>query len=87
MGATVANIISLLSKEFLQLVLIAFLIASPLVWYFMHRWLQSFAYRVTISWWIFALSGSMVILITLATISIQTLKAAVANPVKSLRAE
>jgi len=86
-GASVANIVNLLSKEFILLVGIAFLIASPLTWYFMHRWLRDFAYRIPISWWMFALAGILAMLIALFTISFQAIRAAVANPVKSLRAE
>jgi len=86
-GASVANIVNLLSKDFMILIGIAFLIASPLTWYFMHRWLQDFAYRIGISWWMFVLSGLLALLIALATISFQAIKAAIANPVKSLRAE
>ena len=87
MGASVAQITMLLSKDFLSLVLIAFIIASPIAWYAMHTWLQGFAYRITISWWMFALAGLLAILIALITISFQAIKAAVANPVKSLRTE
>lgn len=87
LGATVFNIVTLLSKEFLKLVVIAFLIACPLTWYPMNRWLQDFAYRIHISWWIFSLAGFLVVLITLATVSFQAIKAAIANPVKSLRTE
>jgi len=86
-GASVTNIVNLLSREFMQLVAISFLIASPLTWYFMHRWLSDFAYRIPISWWMFVLAGVLAMLIALATISFQAIKAAIANPVKSLRAE
>ena len=87
LGASVANITAMLSKDFLILVLIAFLVASPIAWYCMNQWLQGFAYRVSISWWIFALAGSAAILIALITVSFQAIKAALANPVKSLRTE
>lgn len=87
MGASVSGIVNLLSKEFLKLVLISFVIASPIAWYFMYKWLQGFAYRAPVSWWIFALSGIAALLIALATISFQAIKAAVMNPVKSLRSE
>jgi len=87
MGATVTNILNLLSKEFLVLILISFLIAAPLTWYFMNKWLQGFAYRTSIYWWVFAMAGVLAILIALTTISFQALKAAMANPVKSLRSE
>ncbi len=87
MGASVAQITMLLSKDFLSLVLIAFIIASPIAWFAMHRWLQGFAYKITIEWWVFALAGMLAILIALITISFQAIKAAIANPVKSLRTE
>jgi putative ABC transport system permease protein len=87
MGASVSNIINLLSKEFLKLVIISFFIAVPVAWYFMHKWLADFAYRTDISWWIFAMSGLLAVLIAVITISFQAFRAAVANPVKSLRTE
>ena len=87
LGASVAGIMNLISLDFLKLVLVAFLIASPLAWYAMNRWLQNFAYRITIDWWIFALAGILAVLIALATVSFQAIKAALANPVKSLRTE
>ena len=87
LGASVAGIVKLVSREFLTLVIIAILIATPLAWWIMTRWLQGFAYRVTISWWIFAISAMLAILIALLTISFQAIKAAIANPVKSLRTE
>ncbi len=87
LGASVLQITTLLSKDFLKLVMIAFVIASPIAYYFMDKWLADFAYRITISWWIFALAGVSVILIALITVSWQSIKAAVANPVKSLRSE
>ncbi len=87
LGASVANIITLLSKDFIKLVVIAFLIASPLAWYIMHNWLQGFAYRISISIWIFMGTGLLAVFIALATISFQAIKAALANPVKSLRTE
>jgi hypothetical protein len=82
LGASVTNIVTLLSKDFLKLVLVAFLIAIPIAWYAMHQWLQDFAYRVDISWWIFALAGLLALLIALLTVSFQAIKAALANPVK-----
>jgi putative ABC transport system permease protein len=82
-----SGIIGLLSKDFLKLVVIAIIIAIPLAWYFMHNWLQDFAYRIDIGWWVFAITGILAVLIALATISFQAIKAAVANPVKSLRTE
>jgi putative ABC transport system permease protein len=87
LGASVTGIIHLLSKEFLQLIAIAFLIATPIAWYLMYQWLKDFAYRTHISWWMFALPGLMALLIALCTISLQAIKAAIANPVRSLRAE
>jgi len=87
LGADTKNIIFILSKDFLKLVMIASLIAFPIAWWAMHSWLQGFAYRVNISWWIFLLAGSIAALIAVFTISFQSIKAAIANPVKSLRAE
>ncbi len=87
LGASVLQITTLLSKDFLKLVMIAFVIASPIAYYFMDKWLADFAYRITISWWIFALAGVSAVLIALLTVSWQSIKAAVANPVKSLRSE
>jgi putative ABC transport system permease protein len=77
----------MLSKDFLKLVVIASLIAIPIAWYAMHNWLQDFAYRTDINWWIFALSTGLVAFVALATISFQSFRAATANPVKSLRSE
>ncbi|HSZ85652.1 MAG TPA: FtsX-like permease family protein, partial [Puia sp.] len=87
LGATAGNIVYLFSKEFIILISIAFLIATPLAWYFMNKWLQDYVYRISISWWLFAAGGLAAIIIALATISFQAIKAAVANPVKSLRME
>ena len=87
LGASLSQIIGLFAKDFLQLVLIAFLIAGPLGWYAMNSWLRDFAYRVSISWWIFGLSGAVALLIALLTVSHQALRAATANPVTSLRSE
>ena len=87
MGASVRQLLLLLSKDFLRLILIAFLVAIPITWFIMHQWLQDFAYRIDISWWVFAVSGSIAIIIAFATISFQAIKAALANPVKSLRTE
>ena len=87
LGATVANIVTLLSKDFVLLVLISLVIASPVAWYFMNRWLEDFAFRIHIGWWVFVLAGSIAILTALFTVSFQALKAAMANPVKSLRTE
>jgi len=87
LGANVPGIVGLLSKDFLKLVLISLLIATPLAWYFMNNWLQDFAYRIQISWWVFIAAGIIAIFIALVTVSIQSIKAAIANPVKSLRTE
>jgi putative ABC transport system permease protein len=87
LGATITNITALLSKDFLKLVLISLVVASPLAWYFMNKWLEGFAYRINISWWIFLLVGVLSILIALITISFQAIRAALTNPVKSLRTE
>ena len=87
LGASVISITALLSKEFVKLVLLAFIIASPLAWWAMHNWLQDFAYRIQISWWLFMGSGAAALLITLFAVSFQSVKAALANPVKSLRSE
>jgi putative ABC transport system permease protein len=87
LGASVFNVWGLLSKDFVMLVLISLLIASPAAWYFMHNWLQNYQYRTEISWWIFALAGSAALAVTLLTVSFQAIKAALANPVKSLRTE
>ena len=87
LGASVAQVTQMLSKEFLKLVLIASLIAFPVAWWAMKKWLQSFAYRIDIDWGIFLLAGVIVILIALITVSFQAIKAAIANPVDSLRSE
>ena len=87
LGANTGTIVTLLSKEFLKLVLIAAVIAFPVAWYAMHNWLQDFAYRIHIQWWVFVIAGCAALLIALATVSFQAIKAALANPVKSLRTE
>jgi putative ABC transport system permease protein len=87
LGASVAGIATLLSKDFLKLVLISIVIASPIAWFLMHKWLEDFAYRISIGWWVFAIVGFVAVLIALLTVSFQAIKAAVANPVKSLRTE
>ena len=86
-GATIAEIISMFNKDFVILVGVAFVIATPLSWYAMHKWLESFAYKTALSWWIFALAGLIVLVITLITVSIQSWRAATRNPVESLRNE
>ncbi len=87
LGASIPQITQLLSKEFLKLVLIASLIAFPVAWWGMSKWLQSFAYRINIGWWVFVLAGLAAVFIALITVSFQAIKAAMANPVKSLRTE
>jgi putative ABC transport system permease protein len=87
LGATVAGIVSLLSKDFLKLVFIAFIIASPVAWFIMNKWLEDFAYRINISWLVFVLAAMLAIIITIITVSFRAIKAAVANPVESLRSE
>ena len=87
LGASLSQIMALFSKDFLQLIGIAFLIASPLAWYAMYRWLNGFAYKNNMVWWIFFIAGGFAVLIALLTIGYQSLKAARANPVTSLRSE
>jgi len=87
LGAGEAGIVALLSKDFIQLVLFSLIIAFPVAWYTMNKWLEGFAYRINISWWVFAIAGITAILIAFITVSFQAIKAAVANPVKSLRTE
>jgi len=87
LGASVGNIVSILSKDFLTLVAIAFIIATPPAWWAIHEWLNNFAYRTIITWWMFPLSGITMIIIAIVTLSFQTIRAASANPVKSLRTE
>ena len=87
LGATVAQIVGLITKDFILLVLFAFVIAVPIAWMGMHQWLANFAYRTDISWWIFLAGGGLMVMIALLTLSFQTIKAAMMNPVKSLRSE
>jgi putative ABC transport system permease protein len=87
LGANVSTIVALLSKDFLKLVIIAALLAFPVAWYAMHNWLQDFAYRINMQWWVFVLAGVLAAVIALITVSFQAIKAAIANPVKSLRTE
>jgi putative ABC transport system permease protein len=87
LGASVFNIVGLLSKTFLKLVLIAFVIAFPFAWWAMNNWLEDFPYRVNISWWVFGIAAIAAVGIALITVSFQAIKAAIANPVKSLRTE
>ncbi|MFD0793927.1 ABC transporter permease [Mucilaginibacter litoreus] len=87
LGASTPGIVNMLSTDFMKLVLISFFIATPLAWYFMHKWLQDFAYRIDIQWWVFLVAGVLAMIIALTTISFQAIRAALANPVKSLRSE
>lgn len=87
LGAGIVNLTTLLSKDFLKLVAIAMLIAIPIAWWALHKWLQAFAYKIDISWWMFAAAGFIAILIAMLTVSFQSIKAAMSNPVKSLRTE
>jgi predicted permease len=87
LGATAGHVVYLFSKEFLLLIGLAFLIATPVAWYFLHQWLQDYVYRIHLGWWLFAAGGIVSLVIALGTVSIEAIKAAVANPVKSLRTE
>jgi putative ABC transport system permease protein len=87
LGASVNGIVHLLSKDFLKLVLIAFVIAAPFAWWAMHKWLEDFAFRINISWWIFLVAGLIALSIALFTVSFQAIRAALANPVDNLRTE
>ncbi len=87
LGASVSGIVQLLSKDFLKLVMVSFIIATPIAWWATNKWLQGFNYRVAISWWMFALAGIIAIGIALFTVSFQAIKAAVANPTRSLKTE
>ena len=87
LGASVQNVVTMLSTDFIKLVMIACIIAFPIAWYAMNKWLEDFAYPTQVSWWIFALSTGLMVLIALVTISYQSVKAALTNPVESLRSE
>src|SRR5690606_9258073 len=87
LGASVSGIVKLLSRDFLKLVLIAIVVAAPLAWWLMNTWLEDFAYRIDIQWWMFAVAGLAAASIALVTVSWQAIRAAVANPVDSLRDE
>ncbi|MEM8900691.1 MAG: FtsX-like permease family protein, partial [Bacteroidota bacterium] len=87
LGASVQNIVGLFSQDFLKLVGIAILIASPIAWYIANNWLKNFAYRVDIEWWVFLLAGLIAVIIAAGTVGVQSMKAAMANPVDSLRSE
>ena len=87
LGASVTGIIQLLTKDFIKLVLMAIIIATPIAWYAMNKWLENFAYKAKMGWSVFLISGLLAIAIALITISFQSIKAAISNPVKSLRTE
>jgi putative ABC transport system permease protein len=87
LGAKIGEIVTMIAKDFLKLVLISSVVAFPVAWWAMNKWLQSFAYRINISWWVFGLAGLLTIAIALITVSFQAIRAAIANPVKSLRTE
>ena len=87
LGASTKGVVLLLSRDFIKLVVVSLIVASPIAWYFMNQWLQDFAYRVNIGWWVFAIAATLALGIAFITVSFQAIKAAVANPVKSLRTE
>jgi putative ABC transport system permease protein len=87
LGASVNSIVTILSKDFLKLVMLAMIIAIPVAWIVAGKWLEHYPYRIALSWWMFAAAGILVIFIALATVSFQAIKAALSNPVKSLRTE
>jgi putative ABC transport system permease protein len=87
LGASVVSISNLFAKEYLYLIIIAVILSSPIAWYLANKWLEDFAYKTEIQWWFFGVSGLIVLLTTLITVNIQTIKAALANPVDSLREE
>lgn len=87
LGASVSQIVTLLSKDFMKLVIVSIVVSSPIAYYIMSKWLQGFAYRIDIQWWVFIMAGAAASLIALLTVSYQAIKAAIANPVKSLKSE
>jgi putative ABC transport system permease protein len=87
LGASINSVVKLLTKDFVKLVGIAFIIATPVAYFLMQRWLEDFTYRIDIQWWVFVIAGCFALIITLLTVGLQSLKSAVANPVKSLRTE
>jgi len=87
LGASVTNIVKMLSTDFVKLVMLAFIIATPIAWWFMDQWLQDFAFRIDLNWWIFAITGFVALLVALITLSFQAIRAAIANPVNSLKTE
>jgi len=87
LGASVSGITTLLSLDFVKLVVLSIVIASPIAWWAMNKWLQNFAYRIAVQWWVFFIAGIAAVFIALLTVSFQSIKAAIANPIKSLRSE
>jgi putative ABC transport system permease protein len=87
LGASVGSIVTLLSKDFLKLVFIAILIASPIAWYAMSQWLNDFAYKIDLQWWVFLLAGAVAVLVAFLTVSFQSIKSALMNPITSLRSD
>jgi putative ABC transport system permease protein len=87
LGATVGNILALVSKDFIRLVIIAFIIAAPVAWYVIHKWLDNFVYKIPVQWWVFLVAGIATLVIAFITISLQAIRTAITNPVKNLRAE
>jgi putative ABC transport system permease protein len=87
LGASVSNIVAMLSNDFLKLIGIAAIISFPVAWYAMNKWLQDFAYRTSINWWVFVVAGLLAVVITIVTVSFRAIKAALTNPVTSLRSE
>jgi putative ABC transport system permease protein len=87
LGASISGIVSMLSKDFIKLVLIASVLAIPIAWWMMNSWLNDFAYRTKIYWWIFVIAGALALFVALVTVGVKALKAAITNPVKSLRTE
>jgi len=87
LGASVSNVVGLLSKDFLKLVLLAGIIAFPIAWFSMNKWLQDFAYRINIGWWVFVFAAILALVIAFITVSFQAVRAANTNPVKNLRTE
>jgi putative ABC transport system permease protein len=87
LGATIGDILSLVSKDFVKLVLVAMLVAMPSVWLAVNKWLQAFSYRTPLQWWVFPATGIAVLLLALVTIGLQAIKTALSNPIKNLRTE
>src|SRR5690606_19686243 len=87
LGASVTNVVTLLSKDFIKLVLIAIVIATPISWYAMNRWLQGFAYRIELKWWMFVGAGLVAVVIAMVTVSGQSVRAALADPIDSVKSE